>query len=118
MVSPETLDQIANHIRKGRRAIFLTSAGMSADSNIPTFRDRDGYWSNFPPFKAKNLEAQHLASPWAFRNVLPHAWAFYEWRRRNAMKTSRMRDTMLSTDGCANGSTMPSSTPPTPMDTT
>jgi len=84
MVSPETLDQIANHIRKGRRAIFLTSAGMSADSNIPTFRDRDGYWSNFPPFKAKNLEAQHLASPWAFRNVLPHAWAFYEWRRRNA----------------------------------
>ncbi|MFQ5444808.1 MAG: NAD-dependent deacetylase, partial [Nitrospinales bacterium] len=57
---------------------------MSADSNIPTFRDKDGYWRNFPPFKEKNLEAQDLASPWAFRNVLPHAWAFYEWRRQNA----------------------------------
>ena len=57
---------------------------MSADSNIPTFRDKEGYWNNFPPFKEKKLEAQDLASPWAFRNELPHAWAFYEWRRRNA----------------------------------
>ena len=36
--------------------LLLTSAGMSADSNIPTFRDKDGYWKNFPPFKEKNLE--------------------------------------------------------------
>lgn len=57
---------------------------MSADSNIPTFRDKEGYWKNFPPFKEKGLEAQDLANPWAFRNVLPHAWAFYEWRRQNA----------------------------------
>ena len=71
-------------LAKAGRVLFLTSAGMSADSNIPTFRDRDGYWQNFPPFKEKGLEAQDLASPWAFRNVLPHAWAFYEWRRRNA----------------------------------
>ena len=71
-------------IDDARRVVFLTSAGMSADSNIPTFRDKEGYWTNFPPFKEKGLEAQDLASPWAFRNVLPHAWAFYEWRRRNA----------------------------------
>lgn len=71
-------------IDNARRVAFLTSAGMSADSNIPTFRDKEGYWNNFPPFKAKGLEAQDLASPWAFRNELPHAWAFYEWRRRNA----------------------------------
>ena len=71
-------------IKKSKRTLFLTSAGMSADSNIPTFRDKDGYWKNFPPFKDKNLEAQDLASPWAFRNELTHAWAFYEWRRRNA----------------------------------
>jgi len=71
-------------IARARRPLILTSAGMSADSGIPTFRDRDGYWRNFPPFREKGLEAQDLASPWAFRNVLPHAWAFYEWRRRNA----------------------------------
>ena len=71
-------------LEKARRVLFLTRAGMCADSNIPTFRDKDGYWQNFPPFKKKNLEAQDLASPWAFNNVLHHAWAFYEWRRRNA----------------------------------
>ena len=84
MENSETLDHTAALLKSARRVLFLTSAGMSADSNIPTFRDKDGYWENFPPFKEKNLEAQDLASPWAFRNVLPHAWAFYEWRRRNA----------------------------------
>jgi NAD-dependent SIR2 family protein deacetylase len=76
--------QAAAILADARRVLFLTSAGMSADSGIPTFRDKEGYWNNFPPFKAKGLEPQDLASPWAFRNVLPHAWAFYEWRRRNA----------------------------------
>jgi NAD-dependent SIR2 family protein deacetylase len=80
----ETLHKSADLLRNCKRMLLLTSAGMSADSNIPTFRDKDGYWKNFPPFKEKNLEAQDLASPWAFRNELPHAWAFYEWRRRNA----------------------------------
>ncbi len=80
----ESITIAAQLLSKARRVLFLTSAGMSADSNIPTFRDKDGYWKNFPPFKAKNLEAQDLASPWAFNNVLHHAWAFYEWRRRNA----------------------------------
>lgn len=74
----------AELLQNSKRALFLTSAGMSADSNIPTFRDKDGYWKNFPPFKEKNLQAQDLASPWAFRNKLTYAWAFYEWRRQNA----------------------------------
>ena len=80
----EILHKASDLIKKSTRTLFLTSAGMSADSNIPTFRDKDGYWENFPPFKDKGLEAQDLASPWAFRNELPYAWAFYEWRRRNA----------------------------------
>ena len=84
MENLEVLHKASDLIKKSTRTLFLTSAGMSADSNIPTFRDKDGYWKNFPPFKDKRLEAQDLASPWAFRNELPHAWAFYEWRRRNA----------------------------------
>ena len=84
MAKLEILHKASDLIKRSKRTLFLTSAGMSADSNIPTFRDKDGYWKNFPPFKDKNLEAQDLASPWAFRNELPHAWAFYEWRRRNA----------------------------------
>ena len=84
MGNAESVQHYARMIRDAQCALFLTSAGMSADSNIPTFRDKEGYWNNFPPFREKGLEAQDLASPWAFRNELPHAWAFYEWRRRNA----------------------------------
>ena len=84
MANPESIQTCARLLKESERLLILTSAGMSADSNIPTFRDKDGYWRNFPPFKEKGLDAQDLASPWAFRNELPHAWAFYEWRRRNA----------------------------------
>jgi len=84
MANSDLINEAVNLLAKAKSVLFLTSAGMSADSNIPTFRDKDGYWKNFPPFKEKNLEAQDLASPWAFNNVLHHAWAFYEWRRRNA----------------------------------
>ena len=84
----KVIQQAAEIIINSKRILFLTSAGMSADSNIPTFRDKDGYWMNFPPFKEKNLQAQDLASPRAFRNELRHAWAFYEWRRQNANDNS------------------------------
>ena len=84
MEMPNVIKQAADLLKQAKRVLFLTSAGMSADSKIPTFRDKDGYWESFPPFKEKNLQAQDLASPWAFRNELSHAWAFYEWRRQNA----------------------------------
>ena len=71
-------------IEKSETCLFLTSAGMSADSGIPTFRDKDGYWKNFPAFKRLGLEAIELANPHSFVVKPKHAWAFYEWRRRNA----------------------------------
>ncbi|QPJ66154.1 MAG: iron dicitrate transport regulator FecR [Candidatus Nitrohelix vancouverensis] len=88
MANVDSVVEAAKLLVRAKRVLFLTSAGMSADSNIPTFRDKEGYWRNFPPFREKNLEAQDLASPWAFRNELPHAWAFYEWRRRNATENT------------------------------
>jgi NAD-dependent SIR2 family protein deacetylase len=78
--------EVANLIKKSKTTLFLTGAGMSADSGIPTFRDKEGYWRNFPVFKEKGLEAQELASPYSFEVRPAYAWAFYEWRRRNAHK--------------------------------
>lgn len=81
----DALFRAAAAIREATESIlFLTSAGMSADSGIPTFRDRDGYWRNFPPFKELGLVAEELASPFSFRIRPERSWAFYEWRRRNA----------------------------------
>lgn len=76
--------QTVDLIKKTQTALFLTGAGMSADSGIPTFRDKSGYWRNFPVFREKGLEPQELASPHSFEVRPQYAWAFYEWRRRNA----------------------------------
>ncbi len=84
----DALDHAARLLARARRPLFLTGAGMSAESGIPTFRDEGGYWRRFPPFARLGLAAQDLASPWAFRHHLAHAWAFYEWRRRNAAENA------------------------------
>lgn len=36
-------------LRKAKRVVVFTGAGMSAESGIPTFRDADGFWQRFPP---------------------------------------------------------------------
>lgn len=76
--------ELEHLLKTSKTCLFLTSAGMSADSNIPTFRDREGYWRNFPVFKERGLLPQELASPHSFRVRPQNSWAFYEWRRRNA----------------------------------
>jgi NAD-dependent SIR2 family protein deacetylase len=85
------MEKLQHILKRAETCLFLTSAGMSADSGIPTFRDREGYWRNFPVFKQKGLVAQELASPHSFRVHPHHSWAFYEWRRRNAKENSPHR---------------------------
>jgi NAD-dependent deacetylase len=53
--------------------VFLTGAGMSAESGVPTFRDAlTGLWSRF--------DAEALATPEAFRRDPELVWGWYRWR--------------------------------------
>lgn len=38
-------------LRKAKRVVVFTGAGISAESGIPTFRDAGGFWQRFPPEK-------------------------------------------------------------------
>jgi NAD-dependent deacetylase len=61
------------------RVLVLTGAGVSAESGIPTFRGKDGYWRNLDPAK--------LATPEAFTRDPKLVWEWYRERRlriRNA----------------------------------
>jgi NAD-dependent deacetylase len=61
------------------RVLVLTGAGVSAESGIPTFRGKDGYWRNLDPAK--------LATPEAFARDPQLVWDWYRERReriRNA----------------------------------
>ena len=56
----------ARCLRAARRVVVFTGAGISAESGIPTFRDSDGFWNDFPPEKfatAGGLVKAALAEP-------------------------------------------------------
>ena len=61
------------------RVLVLTGAGVSAESGIPTFRGKDGYWRNLDPAKLVTSEA--------FARDPQLVWDWYRKRReriRNA----------------------------------
>jgi len=55
------------------RVLVLTGAGVSAESGIPTFRGKDGYW--------RNLDPARLATPEAFTRDPKLVWEWYRERR-------------------------------------
>ncbi|HEY4282523.1 MAG TPA: Sir2 family NAD-dependent protein deacetylase [Chthoniobacterales bacterium] len=57
----------------GLRVLVITGAGISAESGIPTFRGKDGYWRNLDPTK--------LATPEAFDHDPNLVWEWYRERR-------------------------------------
>ncbi len=59
------------------KVIFLTGAGISAESGIPTFRGTDGYWSS----GSKNYRPQELGTWNAFCEVPEVVWEWYLHRR-------------------------------------
>jgi NAD-dependent deacetylase len=75
MSAPIDIDpMIITALHKARRVVILTGAGVSAESGIPTFRDKQtGLWEKF--------DAAELATPSAFERDPSLVWGWYEWRR-------------------------------------
>jgi NAD-dependent SIR2 family protein deacetylase len=82
------LETLIRFLKNSKKVLFLTGAGMSADSGIPTFRDKEGFLNNFPVYKNKNLNPKDLANGMKMLNDPEESWGFYEWRRRNSKKNS------------------------------
>src|SRR5260221_12969222 len=55
------------------RLVVLTGAGISAESGLQTFRDKDGLWSK--------VRIEDVATPDAFRRDPTRVHAFYNARR-------------------------------------
>lgn len=67
------LQRAAAAIAKATRVAVLTGAGVSAESGVPTFRDRDGWW--------QGQRVEELATPEAFARDPRRVWQFYHARR-------------------------------------
>jgi NAD-dependent deacetylase len=60
------------------RVLVISGAGVSAESGIPTFRGKGGYWRNLDPTK--------LATPEAFTRDPNLVWDWYRERRQRIRK--------------------------------
>jgi NAD-dependent deacetylase len=69
------LEIVAVHRSYVVRVLVITGAGVSAESGIPTFRGKDGYWRNLDPIK--------LATPEAFARDPELVWQWYRERRQS-----------------------------------
>ena len=68
-------------LRSASRIVVLTGAGVSAESGIPTFRDKQtGLWEHY--------DAMELATPDAFARDPALVWGWYEWRRAQVLQAA------------------------------
>jgi NAD-dependent deacetylase len=77
------------------RVLVITGAGVSAESGIPTFRGKDGYWRNLDPIK--------LATPEAFARDPELVWQWYRERRRQISdaQPNAAHEAIANLDHCA-----------------
>jgi NAD-dependent deacetylase len=48
-MSNQNWSTAVSELKRAKKVLVFTGAGISAESGIPTFRDSDGFWQKFPP---------------------------------------------------------------------
>ena len=66
---------IRNQTKNIKKIVFVTGAGISQESGIPTFRGKEGLWRNYDPMKLATIDA--------FYDNPKLVWEWYNERRRN-----------------------------------
>lgn len=71
--------QIAQKIKKADFLIVTAGAGMGVDSNLPSFRGKEGFWKNYIPFRNK-FDFYECANPQFLEDHPNLFWGFYGHR--------------------------------------
>lgn len=72
-------DALIKEIRTAKKIVFVTGAGISQESGIPTFRGKDGLWKSYDPMKLATIDA--------FYDNPKLVWEWYEDRRENILSS-------------------------------
>lgn len=75
MITDEIMKTVSKKIDNSTSLVFLTGAGISKESGIPTFRDHDGLWKTYDPAK--------LASYSSFITNPKLVWEFFHDRQKS-----------------------------------
>ena len=70
-------EKISDRLKEAKKIVFVTGAGISQESGIPTFRGKDGLWRKYDPMKLATIEA--------FYEDPKLVWEWYEERRHNIL---------------------------------
>ena len=68
-------EEISEEIKNANKIVFVTGAGISQESGIPTFRGKDGLWRKYDAMQLATIDAFH-ANP-------KLVWEWYNERRMN-----------------------------------
>ena len=68
-------ESVTKKLRDAKKIVFVTGAGISQESGIPTFRGKNGLWRNY--------DAMKLATINAFYDNPKLVWEWYNERRKN-----------------------------------
>jgi NAD-dependent deacetylase len=75
---PDSLQSILDQALQAQgKVVFLTGAGISAESGIPTFRGKEGYWT----VGSKEYHPKDLATHASLVKMPDHVWGWYLYRR-------------------------------------
>lgn len=70
-------DSLSRQINDAKKIVFVTGAGISQESGIPTFRGKDGLWRKYDPMQLATIDA--------FYENPKLIWEWYEERRTNIL---------------------------------
>jgi NAD-dependent deacetylase len=70
-------NSLARQIKNAKKIVFVTGAGISQESGIPTFRDKEGLWRKYDPMQLATIDA--------FYENPKLVWEWYEERRENIL---------------------------------
>lgn len=72
------IDSIIPKLKDAKKIVFVTGAGISQESGIPTFRGTDGLWRKYDPMQLATIDA--------FYQDPKLVWEWYEDRRKNILE--------------------------------
>lgn len=70
-------ESVANRLQQAEKFVFVTGAGISQESGIPTFRGKNGLWRKYDPMQLATIDA--------FYQNPKLVWEWYEERRKNIL---------------------------------
>lgn len=71
------LTKIRKTITEADVILVLAGAGMSVDSNLPTYRGKEGFWNAYPLYKKLRKDYASMMSPHGLNKDAHFAWGFF-----------------------------------------